>query len=249
MRDNGGMASFTFDGTEIHFDEYGTGFPVLLIAPGGMKSAASFWESTPWNPIPQLSETFRVIAMDQRNAGRSSGPISADDSWDTYTRDQLALLDYLGIEKFHAVGMCIGGPYVMGLIEAAPERVSAGVLFQTIGLSHNREAFYDMFDAWATPLSSTRPEIAEEVWAQFRGNMYDSDNLLFNVDETFVKSVKTPLLVFEGNDLYHPSETSVAVAELAQNAILVRDWQSGPSMALAAKNFFDFLLRESVNET
>jgi len=108
MRDNGGMASFTFDGTEIHFDEYGSGFPVLLIAPGGMKSAAPFWESTPWNPIPQLSETFRVIAMDQRNAGRSSGPISADDSWDTYTRDQLALLDYLGIEKFHAVGMCIG---------------------------------------------------------------------------------------------------------------------------------------------
>jgi hypothetical protein len=55
--------------------------------------------------------------------------------------------------------------------------------------------------------------------------------------------------VFEGNDLYHPSETSIAVAEFAQNAVLVRDWQSGASMALAAQNFFDFLLRESVNET
>jgi hypothetical protein len=79
--------------------------------------------------------------------------------------------------------------------------------------------------------------------------MYDSDKFLFNVDETFVKSVKTPLLVFEGNDLYHPSESSIAVAELAQNATLVRDWKSGPSMALAAENFFEFLLRESVNET
>jgi pimeloyl-ACP methyl ester carboxylesterase len=249
MRDNGSMASFIFDETEIYFDEYGSGFPVLLIAPGGMQSAASFWESTPWNPIPQLSEQFRVIAMDQRNAGRSSGPISANDGWDTYTADQLALLDHLGVEKFHAVGMCIGGPYVMGLIEAAPERVAAGVLFQTIGLSQNREVFYDMFDAWATPLANTRREVAAEVWAQFRGNMYDSDKFLFNVDETFVKSVTTPLLVFEGNDLYHPSETSITVAELAQNAVLVPDWQSGPAMALAAQTFYEFLLSESVNQT
>ena len=59
------MPSFVSDDVEIHFDEYGSGFPVLLIAPGGMKSEASFWESTPWNPIPQLSDRFRVIAMDQ----------------------------------------------------------------------------------------------------------------------------------------------------------------------------------------
>ena len=41
------MATFVSDDIEIHFDEYGSGFPVLLIAPGGMKSEASFWESTP----------------------------------------------------------------------------------------------------------------------------------------------------------------------------------------------------------
>ena len=88
------MAKFESGDLELHYDEYGTGFPVLLIAPGGMKSEASFWESTPWNPIEQLSDKFRVIAMDQRNAGRSTGPITESDSWTTYTQDQLDLLDH-----------------------------------------------------------------------------------------------------------------------------------------------------------
>lgn len=249
MRDNNGMASFEYDQTEIHYDEYGSGFPVLLIAPGGMKSDASFWESTPWNPIPQLSGEFRVIAMDQRNAGRSRGPIKATDSWETYTRDQLALLDHLDVEQFHAVGMCIGGPYVMGLIEAAPERVAAGVLFQTIGLSNNREAFYDMFDSWAQPLASERPDVPAGVWAQFRSNMYDSDKFLFNVDEAFVESVRTPLLVFEGDDLYHPSVSSLAVAELAKNSTLIRDWKSGTALDSAKNRFYQFLVNEAASKT
>ncbi|MBQ30028.1 MAG: alpha/beta hydrolase [Acidimicrobiaceae bacterium] len=243
------MASFEYGNTEIHFDEYGSGFPVLLIAPGGMQSAASFWESTPWNPINQLKENFRVIAMDQRNAGRSSGPIAASDGWATYTRDQLALLDHLQVDEFHAVGMCIGGPYVMGLIEAAPERVAAGVLFQTIGLNNNREAFYDMFDSWAQPLSSERPDVPDGVWAEFRSNMYGSDKFLFNVDEAFVQSVRTPLLVFEGDDLYHPSVSSLAVAELAKNSTLIRDWKSGAALDSAKNRFYQFLVNEDASKT
>ena len=239
------MASFKSGDVDIHYDEYGEGFPVLLIAPGGMKSEASFWESTPWNPITQLSGQFRVIAMDQRNAGRSSGPGTATDSWDTYTRDQLLLLDHLNVDRFHVVGMCIGGPYVMGLIEQAPERVASGVLFQTIGLSRNREAFFDMFDGWATELRPTRPEVAPEAWDQFKMNMYGSDKVLFNVDETFLKTVTTPLLVLEGNDLYHPSESSLVVSDLAQNTTLIRDWMSGAAMESAAQQFAEFLANHS----
>ena len=54
------MASFQTNNAEIHYDDYGTGFPILLIAPGGMKSEASFWNSTPWNPISQLSKNVTV---------------------------------------------------------------------------------------------------------------------------------------------------------------------------------------------
>ena len=142
------MAIFTRGDVNIYYEEYGSGFPVLLIAPGGMRSEMTFWARTPWNPIEQLSSKYRVIAMDQRNAGHSTAPIRATDNWPVYTEDQLALMDHLGIDRFHVAGMCIGGSYIMALSKAAPQRVASGVVFQTIGLDGNRQAFYDMFDSW-----------------------------------------------------------------------------------------------------
>ena len=68
------MPIFVQGDTELYYEETGEGFPILLFAPGGMRSAISFWAQSPWNPIEALSDHFRVIAMDQRNAGRSKVP-------------------------------------------------------------------------------------------------------------------------------------------------------------------------------
>ena len=75
------MPIFKRDDVELYYEEHGAGFPILLVAPGGMRSAVAFWERTPWNPITQLAPRYRVIAMDQRNAGQSVAPIRATDSW------------------------------------------------------------------------------------------------------------------------------------------------------------------------
>ena len=165
------MPIFERGDIKLYYEEHGAGFPILLIAPGGMRSAVSFWDQAAWNPIPQLAAHYRVIAMDQRNAGQSSAPIRASDSWHAYTEDQLALLDHLGVDRFHIAGMCIGGPYCMGLIKAAPQRVTSAIVFQTIGLSDNRQAFYDMFDGWAEALKPDRPEVSSEVWETFKTSM------------------------------------------------------------------------------
>ena len=53
----------------LSYDVEGEGFPVLVIAPGGMKSANEFWKQMPWNPRAALVEQFQVIGMDQRNDG------------------------------------------------------------------------------------------------------------------------------------------------------------------------------------
>lgn len=239
------MADFERDATRLYYEEHGDGFPLLLIAPGGMRSAIPFWQNAPWDPIEQLSPHFRVIAMDQRNAGRSEGPIRADDGWHTYTEDQLALLDHLEIERFHVAGMCIGGPYCLGLIEAAPERVAAGVLFQPIGLDDNREAFYQMFDAWAGELrESNHSDVPDETWARFRSHMYDED-FVFAVDRDFVGRCATPLLVLMGNDLYHPSSTSRELVELAPDAELVEQWKEPEHVAAARERVLEFLLRHT----
>src|SRR4026209_2271742 len=198
------MPVFKRDDVELYYEEHGTGFPVLLIAPGGMRSDVSFWERTPWNPIEQLAPNYRVIAMDQRNAGKSVAPVRPSDSWHVYTADQLALLDHLGIDRFHVAGMCIGGPYIMGLIKAAPQRVvsavgvptirpaaqrprrvGAAVVFQALGLDGNRQAFFEMFDSWANELRPTRPEVSGATWESFKKSMYGGD-FLFNVSREFV---------------------------------------------------------------
>ena len=213
-----------------------------------MKSAIPMWSTTPWDPIEQLSGDYRVIAMDQRNAGESKGPISGEDGWHTYIGDQLALMDHLGADRFHVVGMCIGGPYSMGLIETAPERVASSVLFQPIGYDNNREAFYEMFDTWADVLrTTTHTEVADEEWTSFRSHMYDGD-FLFNLDRDFVRACTTPLLVLAGNDLYHPASTSREIAELAQNVEFIRSWKESPDREVAMEKTAEFLRRHSPGE-
>lgn len=241
------MPDFHRDEVEIHYEEHGSGFPVLLFAPGGMRSAIPFWERSPWNPIEALSGEFRVVAMDQRNAGRSTAPIGADDGWHVYTADHLALADHLGLERFAVLGGCIGGPYCMGVIEAAPDRVAAAVLQQPIGRSaDNQAAFYAMFDEWAGSLRGSRPSVDDAAWQQFRSNMYDGD-FLFNVSRDFVSRCPTPLLVLMGDDLYHPQETSREIAKLAPNAELVEHWKDAQSVGPAVDRVREFLSKHAAS--
>jgi pimeloyl-ACP methyl ester carboxylesterase len=218
------MPIFTRGDISLYYEEHGKGFPLLMIAPGGMRSSVSFWEKAPWNPIPRLAAHYRVIAMDQRNAGESKAPIRATDGWRAYTEDQLALLDHLGVSRFHVAGMCIGGSYIMGLIQAAPQRVVSAVMFQPIGVDGNRQAFLDMFDGWAKEQQAAHPQADDATWQAFKQNMYGSD-FLFSVSRDFVKRCPTPLLVLLGNDLYHPQTTSREVASLAPNATLIERWR------------------------
>ena len=219
------MAYFNRGDVSIYYEVNGKGFPVLLIAPGGMRSAIEFWADGPFNPVTTLSEHFRVIAMDQRNAGRSKAPVSGNDGWHTYTADQVALLDHLDVEQVHLMGACIGGPYIFGIIQAAPDRVAAAVIQQSIGYDGNREIFYAMFQGWADAIMDEHPEADEQAWRSFRSNMYDGD-FDFNVGEGFVKTCQTPLLVLMGDDAYHPQAISRAIAASAPNAQLIERWKS-----------------------
>ena len=219
------MASFSRGDIELHYEVHGDGFPILLFAPGGMRSAASFWRRSEWDPIDALSPHFRVIAMDQRNAGRSRAPVRADDGWRVYTEDHIALLDHLGIEKTHLMGGCIGGPYCFGVIQEAADRVCAAVLQQSIGNDgNNREMFFAMFDQWADDVKKSQPEVAESAWRSFRANMFDQP-FLYNTSREFVAACQTPLLVLMGDDPYHPQVISREIAELAPNARLVEQWK------------------------
>jgi pimeloyl-ACP methyl ester carboxylesterase len=226
------MSAFEHGAATIHYDVEGDGFPVLLIAPGGMRSANELWNTMPWNPR-SLADSYQVIGMDQRNAGRSTAPVSATDGWATYTADQLALLDHLGIERCHVVGMCIGGPYIAALLTAAADRFASAVMLQPVGIAadgSNRAAFYEMFDQWSATKAESHPDVATGTWEAFRSNMWDGEFLLTATDEQ-VAAIETPVLVAMGNDQYHPQETSRRVVSLAPNVTFVSSWKEGAALA------------------
>lgn len=225
----------------IHYEEHGTGFPVLTLAPGGMRSFGDMWAKMPWNPVAELSGEYRVITMDQRNAGSSTAPITGDEGWDTYADDQLALLDHLGIERCHVVGMCIGGAFILKLLTLAPERFARAVLLQPIGLDGNRQAFHDMFDGWAQEVRPAHPEAGEGAWTAYRSSMYDVDNLLFSVPTAVLPGIETPMLVLRGDDQYHPRGASELLAATAPNARLIARWKDEEHLPTATAAIAEFL--------
>ncbi len=235
------MPIFDDGDRSIYYEDRGSGEAVLLLAPGGMRSSVAIWSNSPFNPVDELPESFRVIAMDQRNAGQSRAPIAADDGWATYAADQLALMDHLGIERFHVLGMCIGGPFCLGLIEAAPQRVLSAVLLQPIGLDNNRDVFHGLFDSWASELAADGRSIDQEVLSSFRSNLFDSDAYLFNLDDEFVSACATPLMVLQGDDPYHPRSTSERIRDSAPNVSYIESWKEGADVDAALTEVREFL--------
>jgi pimeloyl-ACP methyl ester carboxylesterase len=242
---------FERDGAHIHYDVYGAGYPLLLFAPGGMNSVAQLWkerpgspgERLPWiDPTTELAADFQVVAMDQRNAGRSSAPVTGQDGWTSYTADHLALMDHLELDRVHVMGGCIGSSYALGLCQAAPSRVTAAVLQNPIGLStDNRSAFLDMFDSWAADLGKNRADVDEDALTAFRQSMFAGD-FVFSVDRDFVRSCPIPLLVLAGNDEFHPRPVAHEIAELAPGAELVLEWTSPAHHEETRERIRSFLL-------
>src|SRR2546430_2289721 len=115
----------------IHYEEAGSGFPLLLIAGGGLNSTISGLHSgDPFNPIEEFKREYRCIAADLRNAndGQSSGPLEIERPRGASTDAHLGLMDPLGIGKFMVMGFCIGGPFIWNLLKRAPDRIVSVLL-------------------------------------------------------------------------------------------------------------------------
>ena len=232
----------------IYYEEFGSGFPILTFAPAGLASTIKIWSdaSAPINPIAELGSSYRVIAMDQRNAtgGRSRAPIKASDGWDTFTEDHIALLDHLGIERCHLYGQCIGGSFIMNLIETEPQRVASAVLAQPIGrVGPLKPGWAPRFEAWTKSLEG-HPEATHEVLDAFYRNLY-TPGFLYSVDRDFVKNCRTPCLILAGNDEAHPYPISEETAQLLPNAEFVTEWKTGEALEKARVRVKDFFAKHT----
>ncbi len=230
------MPFFDKPPVRIHYEEFGTasGHPLLLLAPGGLNSALSNWSPGPgpsavFNPTEVFRNDFRMIAMDQRNAltGESTGPVETEDPWDAYLDDQLALLDHLGIDRFFALGFCIGCSFALGLARKAPTRLTAMVLCQPIGhRPEDPDVLYDSGLNWGKELVQRRSDVDVPTVERMLQNMYRSPaDFVYSVSRDFVASCQTPVLVLPGNDRPHPHDVGLEVAKLAQRSALRDPWK------------------------
>ena len=205
----------------IHFEEAGSGFPLLLIAGGGLNSKIAYFDGrAPFNPIEELKGEYRCIAMDLRNAngGQSSGPLEIDRPWDAYADDQLGLMDHLGIKEFMVLGFCIGGPFIWNLLKRAPQRVVAAVLAQPSGFRPEMpDLFYDNnMTKWGPALCERRPDITMATVDAFLNKMYRTNaDFVFTVTRDFVRACQTPILVLPDDIPTHPYAVAMETVRLA----------------------------------
>jgi 3-oxoadipate enol-lactonase len=113
---------FARNGTvELHWESFGEGPAVLLVAGQGM--IADGW----WATVPILARSFRVIAFDNRDTGRSSRspwPYSVAHMAD----DAVAVLDAAGEQRAHVYGISLGSLVAQDVALRHPNRVEALVL-------------------------------------------------------------------------------------------------------------------------
>jgi pimeloyl-ACP methyl ester carboxylesterase len=220
----------------IHYEEAGSGFPILVTPGGGLNSKLSNWETAVINAMELFSGEYRCITMDQRNAigGESSGPIPVDDPWGAFADDQLGLMDHLGINEFCFMGYCIGGPFALKLMERAPERVLAAVLCQPVG--HNAKFPDSMYDSghniWGPELCARRPDVTMETVDAYLHNLYRVEaDFVYSVTRDFVRSCQTPMLVMPDNTPSHSYEAAMELVELAPKAeVTVYPWKEQPDV-------------------
>src|SRR5688572_2451377 len=219
-RPGGNAMSFYEKGpVRIHYEEAGSGFPLLLIPGGGLNSTISAL-ANPFNPIDEFKGEYRCIAADLRNAnaGQSSGPLEIDRPWDAYTDDHIGLMDHLRIDKFMVLGFCVGGPFIWNLLERAPNRVVAAVIAQPSGFRKEMpNLFYENnMKGWAPELVKRRPEITMEMMDRFITRMYRTPaDLVFTITRDFVRSSQTPILVLPDDVPAHPYAVAMETAMLA----------------------------------
>jgi pimeloyl-ACP methyl ester carboxylesterase len=219
-----GQGSFYEKGpVRIHYTEAGSGFPLLLIAGGGLNSTISGLARGPFDAIAEFKGEYHCIASDLRNAieGQSSGPLEVDRPWDSFTDDHIGVMDHLGINKFMVMGFCIGGPLVWNLLKRAPDRVVAAVLAQPSGSRPEaRDMFYEgNMKTWGPALVAKRHDITMETVDKFLTKMYrNNPDFVITVTRDFVRNCQTPVLILPDDIPAHPYAVAMEAAMLAPHA-------------------------------
>ncbi|HEX4903885.1 MAG TPA: alpha/beta fold hydrolase [Acidimicrobiales bacterium] len=170
------------NGTRLHVSEEGSGHAVLFLHGMGC-------DGTDWQPqVDAFAARYRCITIDHRGHGRSDREVGEGYSIAGFAADALGVLDHLGVDRAHVVGLSMGGMIAQQLAVTEPDRVCTLSLLDTFArpgaMGEGMGAMADQVEAggldalaagfqamvFAAATIGSKPDLLERFDAQFRGN-------------------------------------------------------------------------------
>ena len=242
------MAYAKVNGAEIHYEESGSGPPVILSA-GGLQGVLGSYQPV----LEELSQEHRVITYDRRFGGQSKSPLVVQ-TWDLVCQDVIGLMDALGVEQAYLGGGSFGAAISLGCAVRYPQRVRAifpsniagGVicdsylamkLFRSADIAMNQgiKAAVDAFDPddrfapfvperaqhdleFRKALEAMEPEDFAQVMRDTIHALFDGPFPTLGMTEEMLRGIRTPTMIMPGGNDIHPRRVAELVHRLVPNA-------------------------------
>lgn len=118
------MAKIEVNDIQMYYEIHGEGAPLVLIE--GLGYATWMW----YKQIDELAKHFKVIVFDNRGVGETDKP-DCEYSIEIFADDLAELLNKLGIEKTHVLGVSMGGFIAQEFALKYPQMVDKLILCST----------------------------------------------------------------------------------------------------------------------
>lgn len=215
------MPKIAVAGGEIYYEETGRGQPLIFVS--GLNGVARYWQTQ----LPAFSSRYRVITYDQRGTGQS------DRQQREFSVDQMALelaqlMDALGIERAHLVGLSTGGAIGQTLAIEQPQRIARLVLCST----------WTYCDPWFRRLFEARRALYQQAGPELHAMFHP----LFLYPPDYVNAHDADIDEERRRNVGSAPPVEVSVGRI--NALLAFDRRAGlariqsPTLVLASDNDF-----------
>jgi pimeloyl-ACP methyl ester carboxylesterase len=203
----------TINGINIYYEEYGNGEPLLLLH-GNSESIQSFRRQ-----IPELSEQYRVIAVDTRGQGKSTedGKLY---TYDLFAEDMNELLNYLKIDSANVVGWSDGGNTGLIMAMKYPRKVKKLVTMGANVFINN-----SVVEKWVfKELNKQLREMKNDTAYYDRNRVRLINLLLTEPKHTFeeLNIISCPVLVLAGEkDVIKENHTKSIASNIGKSTLVI----------------------------
>lgn len=143
------------NGTRLYYEVAGSGHPLVLIH--GFTLDTRMWDEQ----FEAFAQRYRVIRYDARGFGKSANP-----SGESYAAadDLRALLEHLGVERAHILGLSMGGAYAVDFALCYPEATSSLIAVDSVLGGYQWQEWGPTLASVFSAARESGVQAAKEVW-------------------------------------------------------------------------------------